>query len=58
MASNVIPFRPRAQQQRPRSVRAHMTPQERIKDLPEWLKERQIDWIFEEAARRERDAKK
>ena len=52
MASKIIPFKRPEPAPAARSPFIPQAPAERVEALPEWLKEMDVAWIFEEAERR------
>ncbi|MEL6727223.1 MAG: hypothetical protein AAFP81_16960 [Pseudomonadota bacterium] len=53
MASKIIQFRPRDASSDPKSVKSHLSAQDRTDALPEWLREHNVDWIFKAAEQRQ-----
>ena len=49
MASKIIQFRPRSETATDARLSYMKAPRERAEALPEWLKELNVDWVFQAA---------
>jgi len=53
MSTKIIPFPTQSRPTNPGVASAQATPSERADALPDWLKALDIEWVFEEDARRQ-----
>ena len=53
MATKIIPFRPRVENTNATPTQVRPTAAERAERLPEWSQALDVEWIFQEAERRQ-----